>query len=84
MTVQRAKGAKKTVCVPSGYRYEFEGKRNWATSSDELWEHAVGDEECGILLGIRRIDGSRCAVVKLPRNRIVAVIDFYIKPVQKA
>ena len=58
--------------IPSGYRYGFEGTRNWQTSSDERWEIEVGDEEAGRLLGERRIDGARCLVVRTRTGRIVA------------
>lgn len=64
----------RSVTVPSGYRYKFAGTRNWMTASDERWDTVVGDEARGTLLGHRTIDGSRCAVVRLGGNHIVAVV----------
>ena len=46
------------VKVPSGYRYEFQGKRNWRASSDEKWDTKVGSEATGRKLGTRTIDGA--------------------------
>lgn len=63
---------RRTGIVPSGYRFAYEGKRNWRTSKDDKWEITVGDAETGLILGQRRIDGATCTVVKLPSG-IVAV-----------
>ena len=59
--------------VPSGYRYKFEGKRDWRTSSDDRWDTVAGGKERGVLLGYRQIDGSSCAVVRLGGS-IVALL----------
>lgn len=61
------------VQVPGGYRYQFDGKRNWRSSSDEKWDTVVGDAETGRKLGERRIDGASCVVVRVNGGRIVAV-----------
>lgn len=61
------------VQVPSGYRFEFSGKRNWQSSSDEKWDTVVGSAETGRKLGERRIDGASCVVVRVNGGRIVAV-----------
>jgi hypothetical protein len=51
------------ACLAKGYKFQFEGKRNWRRSSDDSWEIVARDEVCGKLLGHRNIDGVRVAVV---------------------
>lgn len=68
-----------SVTVPGGYRYKFEGKRNWAQASDEKWDTVVGDEVKGRRLGVRSIDGARCVVVRIPGGNIIAVTQQSIR-----
>ena len=62
-----------SVIVPGGYRYKFDGKRNWAQASDEKWDTVMGSEVQGRRLGVRLIDGARCVVVRIPGGNIIAV-----------
>lgn len=79
MTAQtRKRGGVALHCIPEGYRYEFDGKRNWRLSSDDRWETVMGDRVCGRLLGLRTIDGSKCKVLKLPDGTIVAALAHYV------
>jgi len=54
----------KRVCLRSGYKYEFEGTRNWRSSKSDAWETVMAKTMCGKQMGSRRIDGSVVVVVK--------------------
>ncbi len=60
-------------CIGSGYRYEFEGKRNWRSSSDERWQIEMGKIMCGRPVGTRRIDGAQVTVLKVGGKYYAAV-----------
>jgi hypothetical protein len=59
-------------CLPNGYKFKFEGKRNWRRSSDERWEIVTRGAVCGKLLGHRNVDGARVAVVRVKGRGIFA------------
>jgi hypothetical protein len=69
---------KPTACIRSGYRFEFDGKRNWRASSDERWDIEMGKAMCGRIQGDRKIDGSRVTVIKV-RNKYYAATPQSIK-----
>jgi hypothetical protein len=56
----------------SGYAYEFQGQRNWRTSSDEVWTIVVTDIATAPI-GERTIDGVVCTVHRQHDGTIVAV-----------
>ncbi len=66
------------TCIPSGYMYEYDGKRNWKRSSQERWETVVHKAMCGRKVGERVIDGSRVTVITVGK-RFYAALSHYVR-----
>lgn len=73
----------KRVCLRSGYKFEFEGKRNWRSSKDERWETIMKKAVCGKQLGNRRVDGSVVVVVKAGGKIYAALPTAVMSPKRK-
>jgi len=57
----------------NGYCFEFQGKRRWRASSDDLWEIVMRTLPQLRRIGQRRIDGSLCTVYRAPDGKFYAV-----------
>ena len=66
------------ACLASGYKYLYEGKRNWRRSSFERWEVVMRKAICGREVGRKNIDGSDTVVVKAG-GKFYAALPSHVK-----
>jgi hypothetical protein len=73
------------VCIPSGYRYEYNGPKTKNQSlvlhsRTERWDTEVGKTVCGREIGDKVIDGALTSVVRVGGKFYAATIQSVRRP----
>lgn len=57
------------ISTMSGYRFLFTGMGDPMRAKDDDWEIVAGGAEQAHLVGIRKIDGSNCYVMRVGKSK---------------